>query len=196
MTKNGNELFFPGNILILTGPPGAGKTTTASSLAEISGGPAVHLHSDDFWHFIRKGYVPPYLPASRRQNEVVMNVIAAAAETYARGQYFVILDGIVGPWFLSAFKQVQAPLHYIVLRPASEVSVFRAQNRGGNQLVDAEVIGDLHRQFTGLGDLEQHVIETTAHEPAETLQAVQARLSDGSARLRIADLKNQAGNPA
>jgi len=179
--------FLPGHILILTGPPGAGKTTTANSLARDSGGPAVHLHSDDFWHFIKNGYVPPFLPTSRRQNEIVMSAIAAAAEAYARGQYFVVLDGIVGPWFLPAFKLVQSPLHYIVLRPTSEVSVLRAQNRGGDQLADAGVIADLHRQFTGLGDLERHVIETTVHDSAQTLEAVQARLGDGSARLRIAE---------
>jgi chloramphenicol 3-O-phosphotransferase len=46
---------LPGHILILTGSPGAGKTTTARSLIALSDGPAVHLHSDDFWHFIRKG---------------------------------------------------------------------------------------------------------------------------------------------
>jgi hypothetical protein len=39
----------------------------------------VHLHSDDFWHFIKKGAIPPYLPESRKQNEVVMAVLAKAS---------------------------------------------------------------------------------------------------------------------
>jgi chloramphenicol 3-O-phosphotransferase len=89
-----------GSILILTGPPGAGKSTTARSLVMASGEPAVHLHSDDFWHFIRKGMIPPYLPEAHKQNEVVMTVLAAAAEKYAEGNYFTVLDGVVGPWFL------------------------------------------------------------------------------------------------
>ena len=74
-----------GNILILTGPPGAGKTTTARSLAAASGAPAVHLHSDDFWHFIKKGAIPPYLHEAHKQNEVVIAVLAQAAEGYAKG---------------------------------------------------------------------------------------------------------------
>ncbi|QRR33913.1 AAA family ATPase [Hydrogenophaga sp. YM1] len=40
-------------IRILTGTPGAGKTTTAKALAETSGSPKVHLHCDDFWRFSR-----------------------------------------------------------------------------------------------------------------------------------------------
>jgi chloramphenicol 3-O-phosphotransferase len=78
---------LPGNILILTGSPSAGKSTTARSLVAASVAPAVHLHSDDFWHFIQKGGIPPYLPESRDQNEVVMGVIATAAEGYAEGGY-------------------------------------------------------------------------------------------------------------
>ena len=75
---------LPGNILILTGSPGAGKTTTAGSLVAASVTPAVHLHSDDFWHYIRKGAIPPYHAESRKQNEVVMGVIATATEGYAQ----------------------------------------------------------------------------------------------------------------
>jgi chloramphenicol 3-O-phosphotransferase len=93
-----HEIMFdlPGNILILTGTPGAGKSSTARSLVAASDAPAVHLHSDDFWHFIKKGAIPPYLPESRNQNEVVMAVLANAAEEYAKGGYFVVVDGIVG----------------------------------------------------------------------------------------------------
>lgn len=38
-----------GHILLLSGHPGSGKTTTAEALAHLPGVPKVHLHSDDFW---------------------------------------------------------------------------------------------------------------------------------------------------
>ena len=84
-----------GEILILTGTPGSGKTTTTKLLAMQSGSTKVHLHSDDFWHFIKNGAIPPYLPEADRQNSVVIDALAKAAASYARGGYFVIVDGIM-----------------------------------------------------------------------------------------------------
>jgi predicted kinase len=176
-------LDLPGNILILTGSPGAGKSTTARSLVAASGVPAVHLHSDDFWHFIRKGAIPPYLPEAQKQNEVVMAVVAKAAEGYANGGYFVVVDGIVGPWFIHPFRRLKQPLHYIVLRPALETAIERCRLRSGDALSDPEPISALHQQFSMLGEFENHVIETIGHDPDDTFAAVRAGLVSGRFRL-------------
>jgi AAA domain len=180
-----------GNILILTGPPGAGKSTTARSLVVASSEPAVHLHSDDFWHFIRKGMIPPYLPEAHKQNEVIMTVLAAAAEKYAEGNYFTVLDGVVGPWFLHFFKKVTRPLHYIVLRPPLAVAIERCRLRGGDTLSDPVPITALHTRFSMLGELEEHVIDTTGHSPEDTLDAVRTALQEGQFLLSTRQLESQ-----
>ncbi len=72
-----------GEVLILTGPPGSGKTTMAEALASEPGSPKVHLHTDDFWHFIKNGVIPPYLPEAHEQNIVVVDVLTKAAAGYA-----------------------------------------------------------------------------------------------------------------
>lgn len=172
-----------GEILILTGPPGSGKTTTAQALAEEAGSAKVHLHADDFWHFIKNGALPPYLPEAHEQNAVVMDVLADVAEGYAKGGYFVVVDGIIGPWFLQPFRRVAAPLHYIVLRPPLDVAILRCRERGGNTLTDPEPITALHQQFSSLEQLERHVLSTDGQSRRETLGMVIEAVESGRFRL-------------
>lgn len=172
-----------GELLILTGPPGSGKTTTASALAQQPGSPKVHLHSDDFWHFIRNGSIPPYLPEAHSQNKVVMDVLSTAAAGYAKGGYFVIVDGIIGPWFLSAFRNLDVPIHYIVLHPPLDVAIRRCQERGGNTLTDPEPITALYRQLSSLGELERHMLATDGLNREEMLAKVMEAVEHGAYRL-------------
>jgi chloramphenicol 3-O-phosphotransferase len=168
-----------GKVVILTGPPGAGKTTIAGMLAEGSKNPAVHLHSDDFWHYIKQGRIAPYLAEAHAQNCVVVNALVGAAHSYAAGGYLVVVDGIVGPWFLGAFRERLAgvAVHYIVLRPDLAATLQRAQARGGMALTDAEPITDLHRQFADLSSLEKHAMDTTGQSASETLALVRSAIA-------------------
>lgn len=170
-------------ILILTGTPGAGKTTTASAMAMSDGSPKVHLHSDDFWHCIKHGAIPPYLPEAYQQNGVVLDVPANVAAGYARGGYFVILDGIVGPWFLEAFRRINILIHYIMLRPSLNSAIERCRIRGGNTFSDPEHITALHQQFSELGSVERHVLLTENDDRKTLLFRVTAALGSRSYRL-------------
>jgi hypothetical protein len=70
---------------------------------------AAHLVSDEFFHFIRTGYVEPWKAESHEQNDVVMTAVAEAATTFALGGYFTVADGILIPgWSTSRWRRSRA----------------------------------------------------------------------------------------
>ncbi|WP_394619490.1 AAA family ATPase [Lentzea sp. JNUCC 0626] len=172
-----------GEVVILTGPPGAGKTTVAALIASDASRPTVHLVTDEFYRAIRTGFVLPFLPEAQRQNEVVIDVIAGAVATYARGGYDVMVDGIIGPWFLAPFRSLDVPVSYVVLRPSLETTLARGMARGAGELTDASAITGMHEAFADLGPLERHVLDSGSLSTAETAVAVRRAVSAGAHRL-------------
>jgi len=85
-------------VLILTGPPGSGKTTVAALLAAASPR-GLHIPADVFWTFPAHP-VSPYRPAGHEQNADIVVGLTRAAAAVAICGYDVVVDGILGPWFL------------------------------------------------------------------------------------------------
>lgn len=186
-TRTGGSLSsVTGDVIILTGPPGAGKSTLAAKLAR-SYSKGVHLHTDDFWHYIVSGAIPPYDPASDAQNQTVMEVVAGAACTYALGGFTTVLDGIVGPWMLDHFRTRAQPnmtIHYVVLRPRRDITLKRAQARTApSALIDEAPILSMWDQFSHLGEFDGHVLDTSQDAVERSAERVAEAVGEGRFRL-------------
>jgi len=169
-------------VLVLTGPPGVGKTTTASILVARHDR-AVHLEADTFFRFIQSGYVEPWKTESHEQNRIVMEIVAGAAAGYAAAGYFTVVDGIVIPgWFAEplrdALHAAGLPVAYAVLRAPPTVCAKRAEEREGVRLAESEAAA-IWRQFTDLGELEENVIEVGEEPAEEVAEIVGERLASG-----------------
>lgn len=167
-----------GRIVIITGCPGTGKTTLAAQLARHSTrAKSVHMHTDDFYHYLSKGYVPPYLPESNEQNGIVIDALLAAAKRFCDGGYDVIVDGIIGPWFIDPWLEAAragTEIHYLVLRAAEEETLRRAVAREKlGREANIAVVKAMWPQFACLGDYEAHAVDTTDRTPEQTLSLLQ-----------------------
>ena len=172
------------SVLILSGAPGVGKTTTARILAARSDR-AVHLESDLFFHFIQSGYIDPWKAESHEQNRIVMRIVADAAAAYAAAGFFTIIDGIIIPgWFLEplrdSLREAGHQVAYAVLRAPLPVCASRAQSRESQPLGDRDVVERLWHDFADLGPLESNAIDAGTSSPEEAADLLTRRLRDGS----------------
>lgn len=170
-----------GRIVVITGAPGTGKTTTASIVAEKSSlTKSAHLHTDDFYHYLCKGAIPPHLPKSEEQNLIVIEAFLEAAKRFARGGYDVIVDGIIGPWFLEPWLKIARQgyeVHYIILRADKEVTRNRAVERAKlDRETNLELVETMWTQFNNLENNEVHVIDTTHLSIDETVSIVKEKI--------------------
>lgn len=176
---------MPGKIVLVSGACGTGKSTVSHLLAENSPcGFSVHMHTDDFYQYIRKGYTDPWLDESGDQNETVIEAAAASAARFAAGGYEVYVDGVIGPWFLKPWlglARTGIDVRYVVLRPDEQCTVRRAAEREQRAEfpLDSGAVQKMWRMFAGLGEYEANATDTSGQTAEESADFIQNRLEEG-----------------
>lgn len=149
-----------GELLVVSGPPGSGKSTVAALLADAFS-PSALVPGDDFFGFLRQGYVDPWLPEAHAQNEVVTRVAAACAGRFVSGGYTVVYDGVVGPWLADEFAQACGldRLHYALLMPPGAVVLERVGTRHGHGFTDLGAARGMYEDFRSADVDPRHVVD-------------------------------------
>lgn len=177
------EQMKQGRIVLITGAPGTGKTTVSALVAKESDmEKSVHMHTDDFYHYLSKGVIAPHLPESNEQNLIVIEAFLEAAKRYVRGGYDVIVDGIIGPWFLTPWLAIARDgyeVHYIILRASKEETMKRAVGRAKLEKdLNVELVETMWEQFHHLESYESNVVDTTNDSIQETALIVKRIISN------------------
>jgi cytidylate kinase len=168
------------SLLVVTGPPGSGKSTIARALANRFE-PSALVEGDAFFGFLARGAVAPWLPESNTQNDVVIQAAASAAGRFASGGYMTVYDGVVGPWFLPTFATAAglAQLDYVILLPALERCIERVATRRDHGFTDEEATRKMHDEFAHADIDERHLIPDPPDRSEDAADVISSALAKG-----------------
>jgi cytidylate kinase len=175
-----------GSLLIVTGPPGAGKSTVAKLLAA-SMPRSVLVQGDAFFGFLANGAIDPWLPESHEQNTVVTKAAGKATGEFVVGGFSVVYDGVIGPWFLDTFVTTAdlTEVDYAVLLPTVEACQQRVEARRGHGFTDLAATASMHRQFPEAELEQRYLIREQGLSPGESADLIREALSSGTLRHSI-----------
>jgi gluconate kinase len=167
-----------GNVVMLSGPIGAGKTTVARELISILPEPISYIEGDTFWSFIAKSK-----GLDQRENfRIILRSMTAAALPFARSGYDVLVDFSIPPEFLKTARAIlkEVPLDYILLRPSQAVCEARSAGRKDGAIVDYAAYRDFYSLFEYS---DRHTIVNDEASAPVVARRIQEGLSAGVFRV-------------
>ena len=170
-------------VLILTGPPAAGKTAVADALCERYDRVA-HIDVNMVRHFLRAGFVAPWRqgPDWERQHRLAVRNAAVIARNFLAEKIGVIADDVVDAqslgWYLEELKPAGASVHLVRLMPSLAVCEARNTSRGEGRVRPAWVT-EIYERFAKAADFAGSTIDNSDLSVEETADRLLALTTQG-----------------
>ena len=181
-----------GDVVVVTGPPGAGKSAVTAALADLAGR-SLLLEADWFFGRWRRGGLDPWLPEAAPQTALAGRAALAATVEFARADALVVYDGVLhaadARELATLAADASAVVHRAVLLPPVEVCLRRVADRAGHGFDDPAATRAMHAAFAAEADgaPEHAVWSDTDASPREVARAIRDRVATGALRVPVHD---------
>lgn len=164
------------SLIILSGPPGAGKSTVAEALAKKFPHSA-QFSTDTIRQFIKGGNIAPWEKgeAASKQMKLGDNIVQDIIKRYIDNNYFVILDGIYGDEDMQKYQSLFEEVHGFILLPSLEVLKERDSNREESKRVPHRV-EPLLQEFSSKEHKLFELIDNSNQTAPETVNYIWEKL--------------------
>ncbi|MGB2694570.1 MAG: AAA family ATPase [Dehalococcoidia bacterium] len=177
---------MPNQLVILSGPPNAGKSSTAEALCQRYDR-MLHIDVDALRDFLRMGRLRPWDDSrdGRRQRALLIGAACDMACRFLAAGYGVIIDDVVLPEDTAVYQDALSAwdeaVHIVVLLPPLAVVIEREKrratewHRGGR-------FESLHERFSRWNDVA--VVDPDDLDPELVADRVMALAAEGRALLQ------------
>jgi tRNA uridine 5-carbamoylmethylation protein Kti12 len=168
-------------VIVVTGIPGAGKSTISRLLAEALPR-SVLIAGDDLRRMIVGGYQDPNRPwdeEMRRQYYLSFENAAALTSNVQRHGFTVVIDDVIrkGDLYDEWMRRFAGIDHTVILlRPSLQTALERNDQRP-EKTVPESTLRDLHERYQGADNAGWIVIDTSTQTAEQTLAVIRERLA-------------------
>lgn len=167
--------------IVITGAPGAGKSTVAAVLASrLERG--AHIPVDSFRKMVKAGYASPHRWSDEvaRQYRIARKSAAQTAVNLAAGGFVPVLDDIVPADWAGEWRRDLEGLdcRFVVLRPSLDVTRRRNRERAV-WAVDEALLSELHEMLGGDYTHDWLIVDNSDGSPEDAAAVIARELGLG-----------------
>ena len=139
-------------VFLISGPPGAGKSTLAEKVCKSMEGLCVHIEGDLLYNLVKKGWVHPCDDHDNFFLDILWDNIAALIENFTKNNMNVVADYVFSKKqifsIMDRIKSLDIIVRIIVIKSDIKILINRDRQRNGIAYVVEERIRQIVEDFT------------------------------------------------